>query len=149
MKNNELSVFAQEIMHLLPALHKGLFKGHKSVLEKGTISIPQFLLLDLIDKCGALRMNKIAKELNVSLPAATGLIDRLVAMAMVERTSDARDRRVVSVFLTKKGKKTIEQIRTKRRQAIGDIFSKLTAGERKDYLFIMRKVVRIMNRPKK
>jgi DNA-binding MarR family transcriptional regulator len=122
-----------------------MFKKQTDALGRGKITVPQYLSLDLLKSHGFLKMKDIAKELNISLPAATGLVDRLYRMGMVKRTYDERDRRLIIITLTSKGKQTLEQIRSQRQKAIQQVFGKLTEKERLTYLRIVRKLKKILH----
>jgi len=54
-----------------------------------------------------MRMTAIATELNVTLPTATNLVDKLVEKDFIERENQAEDRRVVMCTLAEKGHKAI------------------------------------------
>jgi len=140
----DIESFADEVVSIMPALIKGMFKIRPDALGKGGISVPQFLALDLILQKGQLKMRDIAKSLNVRLPAASGIIKRLYKMQMVKRVYDSKDRRVIRINLTPKGKKTVVNIRNARKQAIEDVFGRITAKERADYLNILKKIKGIL-----
>ena len=57
-----------------------------------------------------MRMSDIASELDVTLPTATSLIDRLVEKEYVIRETRSDDRRVVLCCLSDTGKKAFGQI---------------------------------------
>lgn len=61
------------------------------------------------------RMGQLAQCLSVSLPSATGTVDRLVQAGLVERLADPDDRRLVLVRLTEAGRTLVEQLREGRR----------------------------------
>lgn len=124
----------------MPHLLRGMFKKRMDALGKGYITLPQYLSLELIDSCGTLKMKEIAKELNVSLPAATGMIDRLYRLGLVKREFEPRDRRVVKIVLTAGGRRVLNDIRRKRRKAIEEVFSNLSQKERQVYLKILKKI---------
>ncbi|UCG35099.1 MAG: MarR family transcriptional regulator [Candidatus Omnitrophota bacterium] len=144
MPHRKLASFSEELLKLMPLILRGVFRSQKDELGMGRISIPQFLSLDLLDKGGPLMMKDIARVMNVSLPATTGLINRLVTMKFVKRVYDEKDRRVIRIALTLKGKETVEKVRAQRRKAVENIFGKLTESERKNYLEILRKVVKVL-----
>ena len=65
-----------------------------------------FGLLFLRDADGAFvrtRMTDVSRQLDISKPAATQMVNRLVEQGMVERVSDENDRRVVYIRATEKG----------------------------------------------
>ena len=89
-----------------------------------------------------MKMNDIAKILKVSLPAATGLINRMVKSKMVQRTDDPNDRRVIYIEIVSAGKNSLERVRRQRREAVAKLFATLTEKERKTYLALLKKLVK-------
>ena len=144
MGKKGISLFSRELSDLLPYLIRGMMRRYTDALGKGLISLPQFISLDLIDSHGPMKMKDIAKELNISLPAATGMIDRLYHLELVKREFDPKDRRVIKIVLTPRGRKILKNTKENRKKAIEEVFSGLSAKERRDYLNIVRKVKNIM-----
>ena len=56
------------------------------------------------------------------------------------RISDIRDRRIIYIDLTQKGKDVVEKVRKQREKMISKVFGKLETGERKEYLRILTKI---------
>ncbi len=142
-KGYNISQFSKEIIQIIPhlmRLSQSMVKSDSDDLLSGKITLPQFLVLELLKSKDSVKMNDIAKTLKVSLPAATGTVKRLVSLKMVKRHHDASDRRVIHVVLTKKGENTIERVRTARRKVIEKAFGHLSDKERQTYLNILRKV---------
>ena len=73
------------------------------------LTMPQLRSLALLFT-GPQRMSAIAEVLGTSLPATTSLIDRMVDKELVERVSDAADRRVVVCRLTPAGQREVERL---------------------------------------
>ncbi|UCD15178.1 MAG: MarR family transcriptional regulator [Candidatus Omnitrophota bacterium] len=144
MARKNVSYFSGEILRLMPHLMSGMFKNKQDDLVRGKITVPQYLSLNLIDSGGPLKMKEIAAGLNVSLPAATGLINRLFIMKTVKRVYDKKDRRIIRIVLTPKGKRLVDQIRVVRKKIIENVFGKLTEKERKEYLRILKKLMKII-----
>ena len=150
MKHNSLSDFSEEVALLIPRLMQGVFKRQTDVLGKGKITIPQYVCMDLIGTRGPVMMKEIASALNITLPAATGLIDRLYITGFVKRVFEPSDRRIIRIILTDKGKRAVNEVKEKRKAAIKDVFSHLSEDERQQYLKILKKVVDNLNKkPKK
>jgi DNA-binding MarR family transcriptional regulator len=87
-------------------------------------------------------MKDIAKVLQVSLPAATGIVNRLVTLGMLKRVYDSGDRRVIFIEVTASGKKCLEKVKVARKMIIEKMFRGLSEQERQTYLRILRKVNR-------
>jgi len=140
MSKDEIAVFADEVSKIIPHIIRGIVRKQGDPWGLGKITIPQYLSLDLINQHKSLKMKDIAKELNVSLPAASGLINRLYTLGMVKRLYDNKDRRVIYIEITPKGRKIVDQVYAHRKKALKDTFSKLTKEERSQYLNLLKRI---------
>ena len=104
------------------------------------ITMPQFVLLEILHREGQSRMTDLARLINVSTAATTGIVDRLVRDGYVARASDPSDRRIIKVDLTAKGSKAVKNIVDQRKQIFSKIFGVLSGDERDQYLKILRSV---------
>ena len=144
-KKTQILKFSKELDQTIGYIHRlvsSVIKRRTDALMQGEITFPQHIALEVLSVEKSLKMKAIAKALRTSLPAATGLINRLVAIKMVERIYDINDRRVIYIALTPRGKGTLERIRKTRRKAIEEIFGVLSEGERQTYLGILCKIKR-------
>lgn len=148
MEGSSVVSFAEEVMRLMSGMMRGAFKIDNSMLAKKDVTFSQIVSLDLLNTKGMLKMKDIAASLNISLPAVTGLVDRLHKIGMVKRVLDKADRRVIYVRLTNKGEKALLDFRSKRRELIEKTFSKLTEEERTSYINILRKLKDIISSEK-
>lgn len=140
MSGINLQDFSKKMTTLLPNVIRGFLRKQTDELAKGKISIPQYLVLDFIFSNGVQKMSRLAKEMAVSLPAMSGLIERLHRLGLVKRMYDSKDRRVIKITLTVKGQGVVIKIRTQREKIISKIFGQIAAEERKEYLRILTKV---------
>ncbi len=151
-KKLPLQQFSQELMQSISYIHSqalGLLKKRSDALIQGRITIPQQVALELLNREGSLKMNKIAKSLHTSLPAATGLINRLVRLKLVKRSYNKNDRRVVVIELTPGGRRTTEQTKLARRKILEEMFGGLSSKERQTYLNIINKVKKSLDEKNK
>ncbi len=135
-----IDIFAKEATKILPHIIRGVSKTQNDALKRGIITLPQYLTLNILFTQGPLKMKDIAAKLNISLPATTGLVGRLNSIKVIERIYDKKDRRVIYIKITDKGKKIEKDVRLEREQGIKKLFSKLTGKEREDYLNILNKI---------
>ncbi|MCF7875155.1 MAG: MarR family transcriptional regulator [Candidatus Omnitrophica bacterium] len=143
MADKSISQFSKELTDTISYIQRlahNMLKEKSDAFIKGKITLPQYLVLDLVYRKNALKMKDIAFGLKVSLPAASGLVDRLARLKMIRRIPDNQDRRVILIDLTKSGKKTVEDVSKKRKEVIEKIFSPLTSRERQNYLNILNKI---------
>ena len=85
-------------------LHDLLTRALEAVMGAEGITMPQaFTLKALKEQGGLCRMTDLA-AMRLHTPAAmTGIVDRLIHLKLVERRSDASDRRVIRLSLTPQG----------------------------------------------
>jgi DNA-binding MarR family transcriptional regulator len=74
------------------------------------ITMPQMKILLILYVGGSMRMSAIASRLDVTLPTASSLVDRLVEKQYVLREDDPDDRRVVLCHLSAKGTAALASI---------------------------------------
>jgi DNA-binding MarR family transcriptional regulator len=144
-----LSDFADRLNQLMPQIMRGFMRRQTNELLKGKITLPQFLILNFLDKEGESNMTHLAQFLNVSTPAATGIVDRLVKYGYIARVFDPEDRRIIKIRLTPKGSSLVNKINQQKRQSTIDIFSRISEKERNDYLKILMRIRDIITQEKK
>ena len=135
------------MIELLPQLMRGVTRYESNALSRGTITLPQLWAMECVSRRDGCSMHELARALNVSRPAATGLMDRLVANGLARRTGDVQDRRVVRVTITAKGRHIVRDIWTQKRRAIAQVFGRLSAHDRAEYLRILTRVVETLGAP--
>ena len=140
MTNLSLREFSKRYIAIMSEIIKKAMHSQTDELAKGKITIPQFLVLHIISRTGAQKMSFLAKEMGVSLPAMSGLINRLHKMGVIRRIYDQADRRIIRVDLTEKGKNLVKQVILQRQKMISDIFSAVRPQEREEFLRILSKI---------
>ena len=143
-------LFGRRMVELLPQLIRGFARQESNYLSRGKITLPQLWALERLSRQNRCSMNELARFLNVSGPAATGLIDRLIAQGLARREDDPLDRRVVRVNITPKGAQIIANIWEQKRRMFTQVFSRISAKDRAQYLHTLEQVVHILSqRPPK
>lgn len=85
-------------------LHALFTRALEAVLSAEGITVPQaFTLRALKEQGGLCRMSDLAATRLHTPAAMTGIVDRLIHLELVERRSDANDRRVILLTLTARG----------------------------------------------
>ena len=100
----------EDILSLAEVLFRQLLPTVPKDLLALDISMPQAKILLILYVHEPRRMSDIAAELDVSLPAATSLVDRLVERQFLLRETLPEDRRVVLCHLTETGQRAISRI---------------------------------------
>ncbi|MBI4343710.1 MAG: MarR family transcriptional regulator [Candidatus Omnitrophica bacterium] len=139
----ELQQFGRRMIELLPQLVRGFARYEHNYLSRGEITLPQLWALEQLNRSSCC-MHELARLLGISRPAATGLIDRLLAQEMVRREDDPEDRRMVRVSITAKGRRVVKTIWEQKRRMIVDVFGRISPDDRAQYLATVEQVVRIL-----
>jgi DNA-binding MarR family transcriptional regulator len=92
------------------------------------LSIRQFLVLQRIAE-GTRRNVDLARVVPVSRPTMSGVIDRLVAMGMVDRELDAVDRRATALSLSASGRRVLRSHRRRLEDEVKRVLTDLTPRE--------------------
>lgn len=137
MADHTISEFADRVNELMPVIMKEFIKHQVTEFDKLKITMSQFFVLDLIKGHGEAKMSDIAKFINVTTAAMTGIIDRLVKSGMVLRISDSKDRRIIRVKLTAKGAKIVNDMLSRRKEITIKMFGAISQDEREEYLKIL------------
>lgn len=88
---------------------------------------------------GAATMGKVAGNLHCDASNVTGIIDRLVALGLVDRRESEEDRRAKVLHLTDKGQALLDRIAEELPEALG--CDKLTTAERDALHELTRRLV--------
>jgi DNA-binding MarR family transcriptional regulator len=137
MSDAALYDFVDKIEDVMPTVMKGFTKMQKNELYKGKITFPQFFVMSHLYKHGESNMHELAKVMDVSTAAATGIVERLVRCGYVARVYDSKDRRVIHIKLTQKGSDMVKRIIQQRRGVTLEIFGKIPKEERDSYLSVL------------
>ena len=80
---------------------------HRKCREQG-IELHELALMCCVIRRFAVRMSDIATMLSVSSAAATGIVDKLEKLGLVQRVGSLVDRRKKFIELTETGKETVQ-----------------------------------------
>jgi DNA-binding MarR family transcriptional regulator len=92
----------------------------------------------LLEMRGPMPMSRLAEELGVALPNATGIIGRLAERGIVERRHADADRRVVLVSLNESGRRLVSEMEEARRGRIRRLVEELTPAQQERLLHAVR-----------
>ena len=148
MADGALPEFADRIGELLPEVIRMFVRREACLLGQSAITMPQFMVMNYLLGEREATMTVLARFLNVTTAAATGIVERLVKGGYVKRNYDVSDRRLVRVALTAAGEAQLRKIQLYKRRYIIDVFSKLSVQEREQYLHILSRVRTILQQEK-
>jgi DNA-binding MarR family transcriptional regulator len=102
--------------------------GSERMVRQG-ISMTQLHVMHLLDRHGEMGMSHLAEMLDVSMSAATGLVDRVEEHGFVERIRVPNDRRIVIVRITPVGRQMLDDVDAVQTDILGGILDRLDEAQ--------------------
>jgi DNA-binding MarR family transcriptional regulator len=106
-----------------------LMSRHAPEVTALDITMAQAKALYLVFAAGELRMSELAARLHVTSSTATGQVDRLVELDLLERHADPNDRRQVVVTATPRAMANIDQMRELNARRMRDLLGRIEPSE--------------------
>ena len=130
---------------------KNLFSGISTEMVKNSVGIMGFAVnmsqlkaMTAFSEDSTLSMGELCKMSKVKMPSMTEVVDRFEKEGMLERIRDEKDRRVVKVKLTAKGKKKHKEVLKRRADELMKMFGVLTIKDRTKLLESLKNVSKIL-----
>jgi len=118
-----------------------LRKETDRALSPWRLTVPQASVLALLTEAGRpLPVSRLARMLLQESPSVTSLVDRMCDSGLVERDKDGRDRRIVLVKLTGKGRRMHDKLRATAAAFNDELFGVLSADERTTLKDLLQKL---------
>ncbi|MEE8382520.1 MAG: MarR family transcriptional regulator [Thermodesulfobacteriota bacterium] len=141
LSKNDWNTILQRIMTSYNDISRSI--NPKGLLEINLTSA-QIKLLTCFSDREELTMTELSRNLGVSMPTMTAMVDRLVNSKVVKRERDTIDRRVVRAMLTDLGRKVLKKLVRIRRKEMEKILINLSEEEMKDFITSMEMVARLL-----
>jgi DNA-binding MarR family transcriptional regulator len=113
------------------------------VLEPLGLRPPHFGVLTLIDSHPGSAQRELVTRSLIDASSMVAVIDELEAMGLAERRTHPDDRRKHAVFLTTRGKRTLERARKVAMEMAQEVFAPLDPGELETLRRLLRKLARV------
>ena len=140
MATLSLGEFADRVNEAMRFMVKEFVKQRTGNFYKIKVTMPQFVILDLLQRQGETKMSDLARSAGVTTAAMTGIVGRLVRDGYAARERDRKDRRIVMVAPTAKGRRTRKDMKQRRREVIMKVFGKVSQHDRDEYLRILTNI---------
>lgn len=137
MKESKMERYISQIENLLPDIVEGMSFKEVQELAELKITLAQFQALSLLAEKKGCIMSELARGMPQSFSATTGIVDRLIRDGLARRERDKKDRRVVQVFITSKGKYTVERFKRYKKEHLISILESLKEKDRKTLMQAM------------
>lgn len=110
---NELRIheIAQALTSLLPTLDRKLIRPLEQQ-SRQLVSPLMIHTLEHLEQSGSIPMSELAKELLISKPQLTSVVEKLIDNGWVAREADAADRRIIRIKITGEGSAMLNRLHT-------------------------------------
>lgn len=132
MRAEIMEKVSMDLLSIPPLIFRAIrTKITKTTLSEVDMNITphHFEIVKLIEEEGTLYASEIGERLQIAKAQMTKLIDRLVALNLVERKMDTSDRRTYNLTLTAGARVILEEHKHKVVTAVQEIMSNLTNEE--------------------
>ena len=102
--------------------------------KQNGFSITQIATLFLIRRKGTTSVSNISGELEITIPAASQLLDRLVQQGLVVRSEDPNDRRLKQITLSKQGEFVLKEGLHARQIWLEDLIQLMSPAEQEQVI---------------
>jgi len=122
--------------------------GHlRGVVDEAMdLTYNQYKALLSLSDMGPCTLNSLSRELGVATSSASQMVDRLVAMELVERTPADEDRRSIVLMTSTKGEKLLEKVKEEILQKYQDLFDHIRPAEQANLAGAIHTLVRILEK---
>ncbi len=134
----------KRMMEIIEMVGYSLVSAKAKKLKKigaSEINLTQFQYISVINQNEALTFTGLAQALNLSKPAVTSIINKLIEQGYAYKCQSASDRRVFHIHLTEAGKQVANAYEEVRREYVDGIYRSLTDSEFDRLLALMEKAL--------
>jgi DNA-binding MarR family transcriptional regulator len=125
------------VAQLMPQIMRGI---QLEFFVRRGVTQTQFLLMAAIRAYGRCAMGTLARNLHITMPTASGIVDRLVRSGMLRRITLPEDRRRVVVELTARGDAFFRDFESVIRRRWEEVLISLDADELHAFHDVMTKL---------
>jgi len=131
---------ALELWEKLSRAYDKIKRVQSRQMFENKLTAPQFGVLEILNKTGAVPLKKISGEMMVTGANITCVVDNLEKEGLVKRVPSKDDRRVILAELTSAGKNKVESIIPQYIENISSATSGLTESEQKELARLLTKL---------
>jgi DNA-binding MarR family transcriptional regulator len=104
------------------------------------VTLHQLHLLTYMKESGRVRVTDLSDMMLVSVPTASRMLNTLCDKGLARKKTDDRDRRLIYMEPTPKGKRVVEEVQIRQREMLTKVLQQMPAGVMETFLETMEKV---------
>jgi len=125
-----------KIVDLMLLISRNFKQSDHCATKNINLTLQQIHTLIFIVKRNKTTLSDIASFFAITLPSATVLINKLIVLSLVQKSNDRKDRRVINIKLSVKGKSILEEAMKARSLKAHKLLSYLSLEEKKQLYLI-------------
>lgn len=145
MEESQIDSIVENLIAMLPIFHRKLINVVDAGMSSG-LSHYHFAILGMLSKRGALPVSEFSRQLLISKPQMTAMLDKLVERKLIARLADERDRRIVLISLTIAGRRVLNRAIENIRNSIAQKMTYLDSGDVNLFAASLKNIVEIGNK---
>jgi len=123
------------------AVMKQIFLTPASSTEaQNEVTWAQQKVLMLLHEHGPMKMSDVARNISVTMPAATAIVDKMVRAGQVQREPDPQDRRVIRIVLSDAGRQLLVECMQTQSRCFEEVLENLDAAKREELLSAFERI---------
>jgi DNA-binding MarR family transcriptional regulator len=141
LRNKTLNTVSHDLLSVSPLIFRLVRrKIARTTSVKLDLNITPLHLeiINLLEEYGELHVCEIGEKLHIARAQLTGLIDKLAALNIIERSVDAADRRTFIISLTAEGRAILKSKEQEIMKAVQEIVSSLSDEDLEKLSFSLR-----------
>jgi DNA-binding MarR family transcriptional regulator len=147
LPNEKLDAVAENFLKVFPVVIKYFIMLGNEVSDPD-YSFQEYQALHVLKACGKVPISTVGSMLLISKPRMTVLVDKLIAAELIERIPDKKDRRIINIALTGKGKQFTDNHSQNLKTGVCERFAGLSEDEMERFLTSMKVMQGIMIKTK-
>lgn len=129
MNDEKMNEMVNNLLIHLPLFYQGVTRQDLNSKQRLTA---HYQILGVLEHYEGLKMSELGEKLFISRPNMTVHVDKLVKEGLVKRMPDEKDRRIIKVAITPKGRDFIVESRSMVKKYIKKNLSALSSSELED-----------------
>jgi len=134
------------IAQLYPRLMRAMGHLRGAVDDTMDLTYNQYKALLSLSDMGPCTLNALSRELEVATSSASQMVDRLVVMGLVERSTADGDRRSIVLTASAKGEELLETVKEEILRRYQELFRHLGTAEQANLAGAIHTLVRILEK---
>jgi DNA-binding MarR family transcriptional regulator len=143
MRNS--AVTSELVLIALRQIIRAIDLHSKKLIKQYGLTGPQLIVLKEIERKEKISLTALAKNVSLSLPTVSSLLDRLEKQQYIQRVRGEVDKRTFYALITETGKKAIEKSPNLLQEQFLQKFEKLEAWEQHLLVSSIQRIAAMMN----